>query len=376
MSKEIFISYSRRDQEFVTRLAADLNERVADVWFDQSAIQVGQKWHEEIMEGVHACKAFVLVLSPDAAESRYVREEVNKALELGKVIIPVLYRPVKLTGELEALVHETQFLDLRSGSYADNFQILVDGIEAAGAARQISTNPFLRRSTKTDWGMFFRKIPSWAFAWGLGWLAFSLILITLLFIMLLSRNEMGGDDLLPFFIILISGGIGGFVGGLLAGLFTMIALRPNAPSIAWKHISPSIRIWAVSGPLGVFVSGLVTVFMLAIGVIGIQTTDINCDGLAFNDCVGSIAGQALGEMMALVLLTTFVFLLFLVTAWFLTGMFAGWLVVRHIRRLEPGITSRQGWGVSTGWGCGALIAAAVTILAISLISSLFGVLGA
>jgi hypothetical protein len=38
MAKDIFISYSRRDHEFVTRLATDLNEQVAGVWFDQSTI--------------------------------------------------------------------------------------------------------------------------------------------------------------------------------------------------------------------------------------------------------------------------------------------------------------------------------------------------
>jgi hypothetical protein len=43
-----------------------------------------------------------------------------------------------------------------------------------------------------------------------------------------------------------------------------------------------------------------------------------------------------------------VFLLFVIVAWFLTGMFAGWQVVRHIRRLEPGITNKQGWKVSAG----------------------------
>ena len=53
MNKDIFISYSRRDQEFVARLAADLDRQVAGVWFDQSAIQVGRNWHEEIMDGVH-----------------------------------------------------------------------------------------------------------------------------------------------------------------------------------------------------------------------------------------------------------------------------------------------------------------------------------
>ena len=99
MTKEIFISYSRRDQEFVTKLASDLNEQVAGVWFDQSTIQLGQQWHDEIMEGIRDCKAFILVLSPDSMESRYVREEVNKALELGKTIFPILYRPAPWTGE-------------------------------------------------------------------------------------------------------------------------------------------------------------------------------------------------------------------------------------------------------------------------------------
>ena len=36
MSDDIFISYSRKDQEFVTRLASDLNAKVTGVWFDQS----------------------------------------------------------------------------------------------------------------------------------------------------------------------------------------------------------------------------------------------------------------------------------------------------------------------------------------------------
>lgn len=116
MARDIFISYSRRDQEFVTRLASDLHNRVAGVWFDQSAIQLGQKWHDEIVEGIRDCKAFILVLSPDAVESRYVREEVNKALELGKSIFPVIYRPAKWSGEFESLIRDIQTLDLRSGS--------------------------------------------------------------------------------------------------------------------------------------------------------------------------------------------------------------------------------------------------------------------
>ena len=372
MSKEIFISYSRRDQEFVTRLASDLDAQVAGVWFDQSAIQAGEKWHDEIMEGIRDCKAFILVLSPDSMESRYVREEVHKALELGKTIFPVIYRPARWTDEIASLVKDVQTLDLRSGSYTDNFQKLVDGLIEAGAGRATGERPFLRQSTKTRLDVVFSKIPGWAFAWSLGWLVFWIVFLVFLAVLVSSQGDLGSDDFLSFIVILISAGIGGFMGGLLAGLFTMLALRPNAPSISWKHMSPTIRIWGISGPLGMMVSGVVTTLLIAAGALNAQSANTDCVGMGVGDCLGQIIGSALGEAIALVILILLVFLLFVVAAWFLTGMFAGWLAVRHIRRLEPGITRGQGWRVSAGWGCGAIVAAIVTFILIGIFSSTLG----
>jgi hypothetical protein len=378
MSKDIFISYSRRDQEFVTRLASDINEQVGFVWFDRSTIQPGQKWHDEIMDGIRECKAFIVVLSPDAVKSRYVGEEVNKALELGKTIFPVIYRPAEWTGVFESLVRDIQTLDLRSGSYTDNFQKLVDGLVEAGAGKTTEERPFLREPAKISLNVTFSKIPGWAFAWSLGWVVFwAIVLIFLLSVAIFisSRDEsvrIGSDEGLDVLITLISAGTGGFAGGLLAGLFTMLALRPNAPSISWKHMSPTIRIWGISGALGIFVSGLITSFMIAIGAITVSSAETSCEGLSLGECLGAAFGSAVGEAIVTVLLILAVFLLFVTIAWFLTGMFAGWQVVRHIRRLEPGITRSQGWKVSTGWGCGAIFAAVVMLFLIGILSSALG----
>jgi hypothetical protein len=369
MKKEIFISYSRRDQEFVTRLASDLNAQVAGVWFDQTTIELGQKWHDEIMDGIRDCKAFILVLSPDSMESKYVNEEVSKALELGKTIFPVIYRPAKWSGQFDTLVKEVQTLDLRSGSYTDSFHKLVDGLIAAGAGKPAGKQSFIRETTKTDMRIVLRKIPGWAVAWGLGWLAFWSIVFVLFFIIVVVQGKAGMEDLLNFAVILTSGGIGGFTGGLIAGLFTMLALRPNAPSITWKHMSPTIRIWAVNGPLGMIVSGMITALMLAIGAISVQSIEPDCSG-GFGDCVGQIFGAALGQTIGIVIAALLVFLLFVTVAWFLTGLFAGWQVVRHIRRLEPGITSRQSRSVSIGWGCGAIVAAVATAIIIGVLTNI------
>ena len=378
MSRDIFISYSRRDQEFVKRLASDLNAQVAGVWFDQSTIQLGQKWHDEIMDGIRDCKAFILVLSPDAMESRYVREELHKALELGKIIFPVIYRPAKWTDEFESLVREVQTLDLRSGSYIDNFQKLIDGLIETGAGTATEARPFLRQPTKPSLKVVFSKVPGWAFAWSAGWIIFwAIVLFFLLSVALFiaSQDEsvhIGRKEALDITITLLGAGMGGLAGGLLAGLFTMLALRPNAPSISWKHMSPTIRIWGITGALGIVVSGLITSIMIAVGAISVSSAETSCEGLSLGQCLGVAFGNAAGETIVTVILILTAFLLFVIIAWFLTGMFAGWLVVRHIRRLEPGITRSQSWRVSAGWGCGAIVAAAVMLLLIGILSSALG----
>ena len=223
-------------------------------------------------------------------------------------------------------------------------------------------NRFMRQPVKVSLSAVLRKVPGWAVAWGGGWVVFWSIVVLFLLFLLLSQNNFGGQDIINFIVILVSGGLGGFIGGLLAGLFTMLSLRPNAPSITWKHMSPTIRVWGISGPLGMIVSGIVTAIMVAVGVISMGNAEPNCEDLNFGQCLGSVFGNAIGETHgARISLFLLVFLLLLGIVWFLTGMFAGWQVVRHIRKLEPGITGRQGWGVSVGWGCGAILAAIVAL---------------
>jgi len=128
-------------------------------------------------------------------------------------------------------------------------------------------------------------------------------------------------------------------------------------------MSPTIRIWGISGPLGMIVSGLITAIMLAVGAISVQSAQPDCSGVGFGQCIGAILGSAIGQAIGLIIV---------IAAWFLTGMFAGWQAVRHIRKLEPGITDKQGWSVSTGRGCGAIVAAFVMIFLIGILSNLLG----
>lgn len=378
MSNDIFISYSRRDLEFVARLASDLDQKVAGVWFDKSDIQAGQRWRDAIFSGIRGCKAVVLVISPDSANSKYVQMEVNAALEGGKTIIPILYRPVQLSGWLGQLVSETQYIDLRQGSYADNFQTLVDGLVASGAVRQSrpgSLQPFLRQPAKTDWGAVTTKIPGWGCAWSLGWGIFWLLLI--LFLILLE-NVTGvtsdeGNPALAAVVVSVSGAAGGLAGGLLAGLISMLAMRRYAPSISWKHMAPSVRIWSISGVLGMVLSALLTGVLMGMGLLAVEASQVDCGGLSVGECLGAGLGSAIGAAIGTLILIAVVFLFLLGAAWFMAGLFAGWLAVRHIRTLEPGITPGETRWVMFGWGLGAVASVVTTLGLIALVSSAFGI---
>jgi hypothetical protein len=369
MPDEVFISYSHRDQEFVTKLASDLNRQISGrVWFDRSDLQAGQRWRDEIATGIRDCKAFVLVLSPDSVDSVEVHKEIDHAVQMKRTIIPILYRPVKSFGDLDELVNETQFIDLRAGSYADNFQKLVDGLLAAGVAAGIGeARPFVRTGVKTDWGAVFLKIPGWGFAWGVGWALFWLVLALLLWFV--SR---GNDDPMPIANLILapfSGGLGGFAGGLLAGIFTMFALRRNAPSISWKHMSPGIRIWTFVGVASILISALVADLLWR----GFTPEEYACEGLNIVECLGGTFVSSLAQAIGFMLLVIMVILLLIVAMWFLTGLFAGWLAVRHIRRLEPGIGRSGAFWTSLGWGLGGILGAGVALAILAALSSMLGI---
>ena len=93
---DVFISYSRRDSDFVEgRLTIALEGRGKDVWIDVEDIRGGASdWRATVWAGIEAAKAMVFVLTPDSLASTVCAEELAHATALNKRVIPVLRRSV------------------------------------------------------------------------------------------------------------------------------------------------------------------------------------------------------------------------------------------------------------------------------------------
>lgn len=112
----VFISHSSLDRQFVDRdLMPVLREAGIDTWYATNDIATAVEWERSIRDGLNSCDWFIVVLSPEAIESEWVRTEVHWAMEnrAGRVV-PLVLRPCNPT-ELHLKLGRIQFLDCTSG---------------------------------------------------------------------------------------------------------------------------------------------------------------------------------------------------------------------------------------------------------------------
>jgi hypothetical protein len=106
----IFVSHSHHDSAWCDPFVDALIRAGLDVWYDRQGLYVGDQWVETIERELQSRDLFLIVLTPDAWDSKWVRKELNLALGLGKSILPVLHKPTELSGFLSTY----QLLDVAS----------------------------------------------------------------------------------------------------------------------------------------------------------------------------------------------------------------------------------------------------------------------
>ena len=91
--QQVFISYQRTDGDFAREIREHLVAHGVQTWMDQFDIPVGAYWPDEIDKGLSASEIVIGVLSPDAVESRNVKNEWDWAITHGKQLILLQVRP-------------------------------------------------------------------------------------------------------------------------------------------------------------------------------------------------------------------------------------------------------------------------------------------
>lgn len=119
---DLFVSYSRRDSDFVNRLVDSVSDRGKAVWLDTEGIADGEVFPEAIKRAIEGSDAFLFVITPESVHSTYCEQEVEYARELQKRIVPVLREPVA-DSELHSEIRDRNWIPFTD---KDEFDASVD----------------------------------------------------------------------------------------------------------------------------------------------------------------------------------------------------------------------------------------------------------
>ena len=123
---QIFISYARSDSGFVDRLEADLRARGQTTWVDRMRLEGGDDWAQRIDHEIAQSGSMIVVLSPDAVASKWVRREITLADTRNIPIFPVLLKPVS---QVPLQIAERQYIDFTT-AYDQGLRALLQALTA------------------------------------------------------------------------------------------------------------------------------------------------------------------------------------------------------------------------------------------------------
>jgi predicted nucleotide-binding protein len=82
---DVFISYSKSYVQITRDLAADLEAKGLTVWWDTDLL-AGESFRQRIIQELQACKAAIVIWTPQSVISDYVISEAERARKAGKLI--------------------------------------------------------------------------------------------------------------------------------------------------------------------------------------------------------------------------------------------------------------------------------------------------
>lgn len=126
---DVFISYSRRDADFVRRLHSRLTEDSRNCWVDWEDIPPTAQWLAEIYTAIEAADTFIFVISPDSLASKVCGQEIEHAARLNKRFVPLLHRPAPDVPVPEAISAHNWIHFRDTDSFEDAFRLLLTALD-------------------------------------------------------------------------------------------------------------------------------------------------------------------------------------------------------------------------------------------------------
>lgn len=139
---QIFLSYAREDEAFVSALASSLKTQGAQVWFDlaDAAVTEQAAWERAVQDALAVSEVLLVVLSPSALAHRYIQIDWSSFLNLGRPVVVALAQRCEVPEELRSRPR----VDFSNISFAEGFHrlqlLLIEEATRISSSKWYNTN--------------------------------------------------------------------------------------------------------------------------------------------------------------------------------------------------------------------------------------------
>ena len=130
--EEVFVSYSREDNDKVLALTAKLRAAGVPLWMDVRSIDGAAMWGEEIVNALDKAKVLLLMVSESAVHSHNVTKEVLLASERKGHILPVDLELTQIPPGLKYPLAGIQHIEYYHGNPDEHLQAILRALERLG----------------------------------------------------------------------------------------------------------------------------------------------------------------------------------------------------------------------------------------------------
>lgn len=108
MSSDVFISYSSKESAQAGNVRDILVKNGISCWMAPESIPFGSNYAMVIPKAIAECKVFLLILSKQSQESKWVQLELDRAMNSGKIIYPLQIEDCDIVDPFDFMLSQTQ----------------------------------------------------------------------------------------------------------------------------------------------------------------------------------------------------------------------------------------------------------------------------
>ena len=129
---DVMVSYSSQDRTQVMQFVQKLRSAGVPVWIDFGGIDGAQRWGEEIVNAIEACKIVLLMVSRTSMQSTNIAKEVSLASDGHKHFLPLYLEPATIPRSMQYPLAGIQHIKLYEGDPERNFVAVLRALVRLG----------------------------------------------------------------------------------------------------------------------------------------------------------------------------------------------------------------------------------------------------